>query len=50
MQPKPARRGTPGWCIVLRLPYLALTSAFALIRLLRMSDVDKNVEILALRH
>jgi putative transposase len=36
--------------MLLRLPYLALTSVFALIRLLPMSDVDKNVEILALRH
>jgi putative transposase len=35
---------------VLRLPYLALTSVFTLIRLLPMSDSDKNVEILALRH
>jgi putative transposase len=43
--------GTPGWSIVLlRLPYLVLTSVFAFIRLLPMSDVDKNVEILALRH
>jgi putative transposase len=48
---KTAARGTPGWSIVLlRLPYLALTSAFTLIRLLPMSDVDKNVEILMLRH
>jgi putative transposase len=36
--------------VLLRLPYLALTSVFTLIRLLPMSDVDKNVEILALRH
>jgi putative transposase len=36
--------------VLLRLPYLALTSVFALARLLPMSDVDKNVEILALRH
>jgi hypothetical protein len=36
--------------VLLRLPYLALTSVFAFIRLLPMSDVDKNVEILALRH
>jgi hypothetical protein len=34
----------------MRLPYLALTSVVAFIRLLPMSDVDKNVEILALRH
>jgi hypothetical protein len=36
--------------VLLRLPYLALTSVFTFIRLLPMSDVDKNVEILALRH
>jgi putative transposase len=41
--------GTPGWSIVL-LPYLALTSVFTLIRLMPMSDSDKNVEILMLRH
>jgi hypothetical protein len=28
--------GTPGWSIVLRLPYLALTGVFTLIRLLPM--------------
>jgi hypothetical protein len=44
------RTGTPGWSIVLlRLPYLALTSVFTLIRLLPMSDTDKNIEI-TLRH
>jgi putative transposase len=43
--------GTPGWSIVLlRLPYLALTSVFAFIRLLPMSDTDKDIEILTLRH
>jgi putative transposase len=36
--------------VLLRLPYLALTSVVTLIRLLPMSDSDKNVEILALRH
>ena len=36
--------------MLLQLPYLALTSAFTLIRLLPMSDSDKNVEILTLRH
>jgi putative transposase len=36
--------------VLLRLPYLTLTSVFAFIRLLPMSDVHKNVEILALRH
>lgn len=35
---------------MLRLAYLALTNTFALIRLLPMSDRDKDVEILALRH
>lgn len=36
--------------MLLRLPYLALTSVFTLIRLLSMSDRDKDAEILALRH
>ena len=36
--------------MLLRLPYLALTSVFAFIRLLPMSDTDKDIEILALRH
>ena len=36
--------------MLLRLPYLALTNALAFIRLLPMSDSDKNIEILALRH
>ena len=36
--------------MLLRLPYLALTSMFTLIRLMPMSDSDKNVEILTLRH
>jgi putative transposase len=36
--------------VLLRLPYLALTSVVTLIRLLPMSDSDKNIEILALRH
>jgi hypothetical protein len=36
--------------VLLRLPYLALTSMFTLIRLLPMSDRDKDAEILALRH
>lgn len=35
---------------MLRLVYLAMTNPFALIRLLPMSDRDKDVEILALRH
>ena len=36
--------------MLLRLPYLALTSMFTLIRLLPLSDRDKDAEILALRH
>jgi putative transposase len=36
--------------MLLRLPYLALTTVFTLIRLLPMSDSDKNVEIPTLRH
>ena len=35
---------------MLRLAYLALTNTFALIRMLPMSDRDKDAEILALRH
>jgi hypothetical protein len=36
--------------VLLRLSYLALTNVFAFVRLLPMSDVNKDVEILALRH
>ncbi|MCW7945018.1 hypothetical protein AAW14_24160 [Streptomyces hygroscopicus] len=36
--------------MLLRLPYLALTSVFTLIRLLPMGERDKDAEILALRH
>jgi hypothetical protein len=36
--------------VLLRLSYLALTNVFAFVRLLPMNDVDKDVEILALRH
>ncbi|MEU1390907.1 MULTISPECIES: integrase core domain-containing protein [unclassified Nonomuraea] len=36
--------------MLLRLAYLTVTNAFAALRLLPMSDRDKNVEILALRH
>jgi putative transposase len=36
--------------VLLRLPYLALSSVFALVRLLPMSGTDKDIEILALRH
>ncbi|MFH9354579.1 integrase core domain-containing protein [Kitasatospora sp. NPDC017646] len=36
--------------MLLRLAYLGVTNAFALLRLLPMSDREKDVEILALRH
>jgi putative transposase len=36
--------------MLLRLAYLSVTNAFALLRLLPMSDRDKDVEILVLRH
>jgi len=36
--------------VLLRLAYLGVTNAFALLRLLPMSDHDRDVEILALRH
>ncbi|MEV6227953.1 integrase [Saccharopolyspora shandongensis] len=36
--------------MLLRLAYLGLTNAFAMLRLLPMSDRDKDVEILALHH
>ncbi|GAB3002976.1 hypothetical protein [Saccharothrix stipae] len=36
--------------MLLRLAYLGVTNAFALLRLLPMTDRDKEVEILALRH
>ncbi|MEV4898869.1 hypothetical protein AB0K48_57035, partial [Nonomuraea sp. NPDC055795] len=36
--------------MLLRLAYLTVTNAFATLRLLPMSDRDKDVEILALRH
>jgi hypothetical protein len=35
---------------MMRLAYLAVTNAFAALRLLPMSDRDKDVEILVLRH
>ena len=42
---------TARWsAVLLRLAYLGVTNAFALLRLLPMSDRDKDVEILALRH
>lgn len=36
--------------MLLRLAYLGMTNTFALLRLLPMSDRDKDVEVLALRH
>ncbi|WNE95451.1 hypothetical protein PS467_08860 [Streptomyces luomodiensis] len=36
--------------MLLRLAYLGVTNTFALLRLLPMSDRDKDAEILALRH
>ena len=36
--------------MLLRLAYLGVTNVFALLRLLPMSDRDKDTEILALRH
>ena len=36
--------------VLLRLAYLTVTNAFAALRLLPMSDREKDVEILALRH
>jgi hypothetical protein len=36
--------------VLLRLLYLTLTSVFAALRLLPMSDTDKDIEILTLRH
>jgi putative transposase len=36
--------------MLLRLAYLSVTNAFALLRLLPVSNRDKDVEILVLRH
>ncbi|MCF2534003.1 hypothetical protein [Yinghuangia soli] len=36
--------------MLLRFTYLAVTNAFAALRLLPMSDHDKDIEIPALRH
>lgn len=36
--------------MLLRLAYLGMANAFAMLRLLPMSDRDEDVEILALRH
>jgi hypothetical protein len=43
--------GTAWWsAMLLGLAYLSVTNAFALLCLRLMSDRDKDVEILALRH
>jgi putative transposase len=39
-----------GGSLLLRLVYLGVTNVFALLRLLPVSDRDKDAEILALRH
>ncbi len=36
--------------MLLRLAYLGITNAFALLRLLPGGDHDKDIEILSLRH
>ncbi|SDE26880.1 hypothetical protein [Streptomyces prasinopilosus] len=36
--------------MLLRLPYLAVSSVFAFIRLLPMSEADKDIEILTPHH
>ena len=36
--------------MLLRLVYLSVTNVFALLRLLQASDLDKDTEILVLRH
>ena len=36
--------------MLLRLAYLGLTNTFALFRLLPVTDRDKDIEIVALRH
>jgi transposase InsO family protein len=38
------------WTVLLRLAYLGVANVFALLRLLPMSNRDKDAEILALRH
>lgn len=38
------------FAVLLRLAYLGVTNAFAVLRLLTMSEQDKDAEILALRH
>ena len=46
----PSRRAAHDDGVLLRLAYLTVTNTFAVLRLLPMSDRDKDVEILALRH
>jgi hypothetical protein len=36
--------------VLLRLAYLTVTNTFAMMRLIPMSDGDKDTEILVLRH
>jgi putative transposase len=36
--------------VLLRLAYLIVTNTFAALRLLRVGDRDKDIEILSLRH
>jgi hypothetical protein len=36
--------------VLVRFAYLAVTHAFAALRLLQMTDREKDIEILALRH
>lgn len=43
-------RRTRMTCCAVRLAYLGETNTLALLRLLPMSDRDKDAEILALRH
>ncbi|RVU23213.1 hypothetical protein EOT10_19520 [Streptomyces antnestii] len=38
------------WIVLLRLTYLAVSSVFAFMQLLPMSEVDKEIEILTLCH
>jgi hypothetical protein len=43
-------RAASSSAVLLRLAYLAVTDTFTLVRLLPMSDREKDIEILALRH
>lgn len=43
--------GSARWLVVLvRLAYLAVSNAFAMVRLLPVGEREKDVEILVLRH